>query len=81
MSAGTEATLPVLLAQSNPGAVISTCGLVRTLSVPLRLPHDVVTVTPRKTIGVAPAVYVIVGVPCPPVIVPSVMVQAYVAGS
>ena len=53
--------------------------LIGTLAEPLLVQPALVTVTDRPTIPDAPAVKVIPFVPCPELIVPLVMLQAYVA--
>jgi hypothetical protein len=69
----------VALAQTSVGVVIVAEGGVQSTPtdfVPEAVqPATEVTVTPRETVPVAPAVKVIAAVPCPVVIVPFVIVQ------
>jgi hypothetical protein len=69
----------VVFAQTIIGVLIAVTGLVGTLMPPLVLPHVVMTVTLRLTDGLVPAVNVMLFVFVALVIVPPLMVQAYVA--
>jgi hypothetical protein len=81
-ASGTEARLPVEPGQTDPGAVMVALGGATTVTVadPEALqPDGFVTVTASPTTPDAPAVNVIVGPVAPAVMVPFVIVHAYVA--
>lgn len=79
-ASGTEADWPVAFAQTSAATVIVAEGGVQSMPTDRESlaaqPAAEVTVTPRETVPVAPAVKVIAAVPCPAVIVPFVTVQA-----
>jgi len=77
-AAGTEATSPVLPVQAAPGAVIAAEGPDNNVTVAVPVfehPEPLATVTPSPTGPAASVENVIVGVSCPAVIEPLLIVQ------